>query len=182
MSPSRYLQFAGLLAATMLLIEVPPALAGPFPTLDKIKSGPSRFKAVLGGAAFLDKETGLVWEKQPAAHTLAWDVAIYECLNAEIGGRFGWRLPAAEELATLLAREANGFVRPPFDHKFVNVAATFWSASHGATVFGSAYVVRFTGGNLTYPINFDIMTDSTSHRRWCVRGGRGGSPVAQPLP
>jgi len=182
MSLRRCFQVMGLFAAAMLLIEAAPAFAGPFPTLDKIKSGPSRFKAVLGGAAFLDKETGLVWEKQPAAGAMTWDVAIYECLNAQIGGRFGWRLPAAEELATLLAREASGAVRPPFEHKFVNVNASFWSASHGATEFGSAYVVHFTGGNLTYPINFEIMTDNTNYRRWCVRGGRGSSPVAQPLP
>lgn len=170
------------LAASFLLAGVAPVQAGPFPTLDKIKKGPGRFKPVLGGAAFLDKETGLVWEKTPKADTLAWDVAIFECFNEQIGGRFGWRVPAAEELATLLAREANGFVRPPFDHPFVNVNGIFWSSSHGATVSGSAYVVQFTGGNLTNPITFTNMTSTSEARRWCVRGGRGNSPFAQSAP
>jgi hypothetical protein len=64
----------------------------------------SRFKCLMGGAAVLDKQTELVWARnteilQKAVH---WEDAVKICQNVEIGGQKGWRLPARDELITLL--------------------------------------------------------------------------------
>lgn len=56
-----------------------------------------------GSAAVLDRETGLVWRQNPSANTKAsWDNVLGTCQGAAIGGRMGWRLPAVEELTTLM--------------------------------------------------------------------------------
>jgi hypothetical protein len=52
--------------------------------------------------AALDKETCLVWDKNPSqAAGTTWNSALIECFKSEVGGRGGWRLPTIEELATL---------------------------------------------------------------------------------
>jgi len=75
---------------------------------DKKIPGATRFQLVLDGAAVLDKETGLVWEKSPDTESLArkpWKsttetTADEYCYKREIAGRKGWRLPTVEELAS----------------------------------------------------------------------------------
>lgn len=50
----------------------------------------------------LDNETGLVWEKILSLDTSNWIGAVRGCYQKVVGGRFGWRLPAIEELSTLV--------------------------------------------------------------------------------
>ena len=55
--------------------------------------------------AVLDRETGLVWEKSPdqgGAYRWDTDEAAAACINSNVGGRKGWRLPAIDELASLI--------------------------------------------------------------------------------
>ena len=68
------------------------------------------------GLAVLDTETGLVWERAPSDidrngivnfdDRLSWFEARQHCLSKSVGGRSGWRLPWAHELATLIGSAA----------------------------------------------------------------------------
>ena len=60
-----------------------------------------RFTCVLGNAAVLDHETGLVWQRVPSATSIDFLTADQTCREAKIGGRYGWRLPAIDELLSL---------------------------------------------------------------------------------
>src|SRR5205807_1369275 len=72
-----------------------------------------------GGAAVLDRETGLVWEQSPAnSHT--WQNARYQCTNLTTGGRKGWRLPSVHELASLIDPNQSSPTLPP-GHPFQQV-------------------------------------------------------------
>src|SRR6478672_8529684 len=83
--------------------------SAPLPAWDK-KLGSARFQLIWctgsgPGAtcpAVLDHETGLVWERAPGTGTLPWNTspvegAVQHCYRAGTGGRWGWRLPTAEE-------------------------------------------------------------------------------------
>lgn len=48
---------------------------------------------MLDGAAVLDKETGLVWDKSPDTTTRTWLSATSHCYRRELGCRKGWHLP-----------------------------------------------------------------------------------------
>src|SRR5262245_52732744 len=60
-----------------------------------------RFKAVLNGDGVLDRETGLVWEKNPGTSEYKWADAMGYCTTLLKGGRLGWRPPSIEELGSL---------------------------------------------------------------------------------
>ena len=120
----------------------PTAPPGPtMKTLDEIppiwsqkRPAAQRFVIVLDGAAVLDKETGLVWEKSPDTTTRAWDNgtsddAVYYCYNKTVGGRKGWRLPTVEELASLIDTTQNSPALPS-GHPFLNVrSGYYWSST-----------------------------------------------------
>jgi hypothetical protein len=86
-----------------------------------------------GGAAVLDRETGLVWERSPSALTFAfdWEGAQIHCFTSSVGNRKGWRLPTLQDLASLVDLS----VAPPgptlpAGHPFQNVQRLFyWSAT-----------------------------------------------------
>ena len=52
--------------------------------------------------AVLDRETGVVWQRSPITFDNDLSYAAWTCHLASTGGRRGWRLPRAEELASLL--------------------------------------------------------------------------------
>jgi hypothetical protein len=98
---------------------------------------------------------------------------MFQCINKNVGGQKGWRLPAVAELASLMDPSvlSPGPTLPP-GHPFLNVqAAAYWSASAVADVTTSAWFVNFGftsvgfgGGN----VSFDIKNNG--HLLWCVRG------------
>jgi hypothetical protein len=103
------------LCAALVLLVAAAAGAKP-PSWDQGIDGPGRFKVLkaFDGAAVLDKETGLVWERASVDGFVDWANAVRECTLSDIGGRLGWRLPRIEELFTLL--DALG--TPPPGHPF----------------------------------------------------------------
>jgi hypothetical protein len=130
-----------------------------------------------GGAAVLDRETGLVWEQSPsttlrqwAAHTLFLDSAQSHCNNSNVGKRKGWRLPTIQELASLIdPTQSNPAL--PAGHPFSNVQSDgYWSATTDAASAVNAWVVDFFSGDVFEggKGGFDFA--------WCVRGGQGGDP------
>ncbi len=126
-----------------------------------------RFELVLDGAAVLDKETGLVWEKSPSSSLRIWTDAVYSCQTSTVGNRMGWRLPAVEELETLVDRSGSPGPTLPSGHPFTNVQLNaYWSAS--------TYVADTTNA-LGVLFNLGIVTphDRSANRMvWCVRGGQ----------
>ena len=152
------------------LDEIPPAWSQTLPAAE-------RFVLVMGGAAVLDKETGLVWERTPISFyfsggvpNTSWLQAFHTCYSPAIvvGNRRGWRLPTAEELASLLSVFEPTAPKLPAGHPFMNVLASrYWSATTypGDTTF--SYFVDFGAGNLS------VSARSASYAVWCVRGGQG---------
>ena len=125
-----------------------------------------------GGAAVLDRETGLVWEQSPSASTINWDNAHGNCIELRTGGRLGWRLPTVQELASLVDPSVH-FPGPtlPSGHPFSNVQSDrYWSATTQETIANFAFDVNFFVGF----VNAD--SKGSDHFAWCVRGGQGADP------
>jgi len=143
------------------------------PTWDQvIPNAADRFKLVMGGAAVLDKETGLVWERVPeTSYLTTWQDAISRCIYKPVGGRKGWRLATIEELSSLVDP---GVASPgptlPVGHPFGIGSFAYWSSTTVAGQDGSPYawVVSFNNGTPQTQGKAGI-----SALNWCVRGGRG---------
>jgi hypothetical protein len=148
---------------------------------DTNKPSAERFTVLadFGGAAVRDNNTGLVWEKSPSTIplvtgtvpvTTTWIDARTQCLEKNVGGTRGWRLPSVVELATLI----DPLLGKPFlpVNVFTGVqSATYWSATTNAAVNPGASSTKFL-------LSFDDGTVGTvsplaqgnTANFWCVRG------------
>jgi hypothetical protein len=137
-----------------------------------------RFKIIEGESiysdAVLDKQTGLVWQKDAGAGGAAkWYDAVTSCYKVRTGSLLGWRLPTIEELTSLLSPQNSSPYLDvlPDGHPFVNVGATYWSISTdpgGATCATEAYVLNIG----SVPLISDL-DKNESIGIWCVLGGNG---------
>lgn len=173
--------FGGFAFAGALEPSAPPAptmrtLEELHPAWNKIiTDGSERFEAALGGAAYLDKETGLVWERVPdtLSGTQRWDDSIVFCHSKEVGGRMGWRLPTVEELASLVDRTQTPAL--PILHPFsIFPATTFWTATTSVYLSNVAWYVNFISGTLHNTGPESSKSSSSNNYFWCVRGGGQG--------
>jgi hypothetical protein len=117
--------------------------------------------------AVLDRDTGLVWERNvtPSSN---WANAAQACYNKAIGGRKGFRPATVEELATLLTPTPNnGLGRPNFP--FGTVFTFMWSSTTVADDPSKAWAVDFGDGSVTA----HTKTECCGTGVWCVRGGHG---------
>lgn len=138
---------------------------------DRIIASPGRFGSVLGGAAFRDQETGLVWEAQHDGLQRSWVIARELCMNRAVGGRKGWRLPTYNELTSLLDPAQTGPALPP-GHPFADIRSDgYWSASTSAFSGTHAVAADFNLG--------DVSMVAKSNGLWvrCVRGPEAGPTV-----
>ena len=148
------------------------------PTWDQILPADVRFVPALDGAAILDLETGLVWEKSPAAQisVFLWAFAQVGCNASIVGGRSGWHLPTIQELQSLVDPTVAGSGRKlPPGHPFTSVAGEYWSATsgnNGSNDKDIAWVASFTTG-FPHEIEKDQQSSLSAPRAWCVRGGQG---------
>ena len=146
------------------------------PTWSLILPAAQRFQLVMGGDAVLDKETGLVWQREVLALPEIWADASNGCYALLLGGRLGWRLPAVEELLSLLDPTGDE-QNLPTGNLFGNIGtlSSFWTATTVGA--GQKYIVRNglaigDGQHAFFADRGD--PDVISNRRaWCVRGGRG---------
>lgn len=129
-----------------------------------------------GGAAVLDRETGLVWEQSPSTSLFFWiepssSTAARHCNVLTVGNRQGWRLPTLQELASLVDPSVPfpGPTLPP-GNPFNAPASFYWSATTNGTFSGDAWGVNFLAGVA------DIFNKGNQGRVWCVRGGQGVDP------
>ena len=144
-----------------------------FPRWDTQINDTSRFKVLadFGGEAVLDRETGLVWQQSiDPTDKVSWKGALGHCHTSTFGGRAGWRLPAENELATLVdpTVAAPGPVLPA-GHPFSNVPTDptlFWTATADRTDPTEALTMKFVP---SYQIEPAKITGLFIY--WCVRGG-----------
>ncbi len=140
------------------------------PSWDQDLPATERFKLVLGGEAVLDKETGLVWPKQPGTGSRTWSEARYQCANSSTNGKKGWRLPSMHELTSLLVRLTSPqnplvmFGLPP-GHPFnLSSFIPFWTATTNSENPATVWSVS-SNGQLAFS------SKSQTLGVWCVRGG-----------
>lgn len=137
---------------------------------DKALPAAQRFVvlAAFNNDAVLDKETGLVWERSPQTTSARWSVAHRTCIEKNVGGQKGWRLPSLQELTTLVdpSIAPPGPTLPP-GHPFLTVQSTvYWSATRLDEDARGSWAVHFgLGGGATF-INW-----AHSVQVWCVRDG-----------
>jgi hypothetical protein len=142
---------------------LPPAWAATLPAAQ-------RFQLVLGGAAVLDRETGLVWERSPDTTTRSWLNAQIHCNQRTVGNRKGWRLPTLQELASLVDPTQINPSLPP-GHPFTNVQSlNYWSGTTIASFTSGAWYVSLSDGVVF------ALDKAVALFAWCVRGGQGGDP------
>jgi Protein of unknown function (DUF1566) len=160
---------AAIVLGASLTVAAPGAWAGSFPTWDKKVSPNKRFSKRFDGAAYLDRETGIVWEASPSLGmtVTAWAGAAGGCQIIQVGGRGGWRLPSVEEFLSLLDASQSSPALP-VGHPFQNIQnADYWTSSTG---FGNATVaVQVDVSNAAV----SLLNKSNQRLRWCVRGGTG---------
>lgn len=138
-----------------------------------IPNGAKRFKVLkqFDEEAVLDLETGLVWQRSPSPTSqFDWGESAALCIGTAIGGRRGWRLPAAWELMTL-KDPAQSNPALPDGHPFQNVVegTLYWTSTASLSNQTSALALTFTAGGqgiITSPKTGDGL-------RWCVRGPGG---------
>ena len=170
---------SGIALAMISLVSGPLAAQtssnGPYyatPSWDQTLLATQRFIVLsnFNNEAVLDRETGLVWQKDPGTQNFfqaSWFVAQDECAKA-IGGRFGWRLPAAEELSTLWDPSTGQiFSGAPFS---LGQLTAFWTTTTSGQTPTEAFVVQ-SASNPEFIIT--ISDKPMAHNVWCVRGHQG---------
>jgi len=147
----------------------------------EVFNGQGRF-AVLNqfrGEAVLDRETGLVWQRELLPDTIGqYGIASRYCVDLTLGNRRGWRLPTIQELESLTDAAASNPTLTA-GHPFVNVdlAHSYWSST--ATVGDSNYVWTLSMGDATVTRAFACVGGGGCPElknppvAWCVRGGSG---------
>ncbi len=127
----------------------------------------SRFSCVLNDGGVLDRETGLIWERNTPVSLESFVVAQLSCIGSTTGSRLGWRLPTLEEMTSLIDPNAGAAPFLPPGHPFndVSLNTTYWTASRSDAT--TARMVSFE-----YSIGAQNRAIGTS-RYWCVRGGYG---------
>ena len=149
------------------LDEIPPTWSLILPTAQ-------RYVVVMNGAAVLDKETGLVWERTTGTTDSTWDSARLSCFANNRGQRSGWRLPSYPELSSVVGVNRRLDPLSPFDTECsdgacVDLTATYWSSTGAPSDPDQPLILNLgTGGR--------AQTAKTSTlRSLCVRGGSGDS-------
>jgi hypothetical protein len=168
----------GLASAITILasgsVSAQTSMNGPYyanPSWDQQLPAAQRFIVLSNwnNEAVLDRETGLVWERQPVSDKFDWFSALVQCRPHLTGNRRGWRLPSYEELTSLIdGTQSNPAL--PTGHPFLGVGASdvFWTASQYEPDVKLAWTVNFF--DLTNVATAVLKTPGVA-RFWCVRGG-----------
>jgi hypothetical protein len=159
--------YASILAALTIAGFTSLADAQVGTTWDKKFNGANRFVVLsaFNSQAVFDKETGLVWERSPSTERPSSGHA--DCITLNVGGRFGWRLPTIQELASLVDQtQSNPALTSGHPFSNVQLDGCYQSATKGDpfwSVFFSENGGVFQGG----------CSGGQGAYHWCVRGGQG---------
>lgn len=184
----RSFKYLGLFLVLFALIYPSTSQAKPWCTELGVQD---RFLPTLGGAAYLDKTTGLVWEKVKLSQTVGAShgaqfpqfftenlpSAQLRCINSTVGGVGGWRLPTAEEFGSLLDATHSLPSGHPFQNGFNCDAngpfASYWTST---PALGGANYVHFSPincGEANEDRGFFTAPSSNGNGYWCVRAPNG---------
>ncbi len=150
------------------LENIPPAWSQ---TLQCDLTACPRFELVMGEAAVLDHETGLVWQRTVNLATWTWAEAINKCVTQPTGDRWGWHLPTIEQLESLMVhRDPGEAPKLPVGHPFINVSidGPYWTATTYTGTPSSAWTLSFGEGPPMSRIQGAPKGDKKY--MWCVRG------------
>jgi hypothetical protein len=143
----------------------PFSMKDPTPTWTRKLSSDRRFALVLDGAAVLDNETGLTWDRNPTAATSSWGAVGYGCMLLTAGGRQGWRLPSLSELLTLSDPSRSPGLPAGNPFNLGALGGGFWTQTNW---FDSQTILlvdfNTTGGGIFQAAK------TGAYRGWCVRG------------
>ena len=117
------------------------------PAWHQILPAAERFELVMNNEAVLDRETGLVWQRDTSDDQYDWYSAQSYCYIINLGGRKGWRLPTIDELATLVD-PIQSVPALPIGHLFTNVKSFYWSSTTYAGSTNHAWLVSFGSGDV----------------------------------
>lgn len=162
--------WATALLALTAMVAAPLIEAAPLGPSLKIINKPGRFKILkaYNSDAVLDKETGAIWARTSSGGS-AW--APLFCHLEKIGGRYGWRMPKAEELSTLLDDTTGDSL--PAGHPFQSIeAGHYWTQTNIGAGTDDFIYVEF-GGSGGNPLGFKDRSEGAEH--WCVRTPGGGT-------
>ncbi len=160
-------------------VEGGPREPSPGPVWLPLDDPSQRFVLLPGDAMVLDRETQLVWQREPGTPPSPFALARSRCTQLDIQGHMGWRLPKLSELVSLLVETAPStyglapfqpFVLPPGQN------VTYWTSTPRITLLqpgpGDAILFRaVTIGPATNPTQTLATTDLAE--AWCVRAAGG---------
>ena len=118
-------------------------------------------------AAVLDRDTGLIWDRAPNGGG-DWASMSQLCMESQIGGHFGWRLPSVPELMSLLdPTQSNPALPPgnPFNDVFISSQLGFWTSNPTLVFPDRAWVVNVNNATI-----IQMSTTDGGRGFWCVRG------------
>jgi Protein of unknown function (DUF1566) len=164
---------------------------GPYyatPSWDQTLPSNTRFIVLsnMNSEAVLDRETGLVWERAPAADRLVWLDAVKHCYSRTTGGRKGWRLPTLTEQQSLVD-PTQSLPALPVGHPFIGILfesnqfrLDFYQSSTSvpaASFPGNdvAFRTNYRDGSVSFGDKTFTSFDFIPHA-WCVRAGEGVDP------
>ncbi len=167
---------------------------GPYyalPSWDQKLPATTRFVVLANwdSEAVLDRETGLVWQRQPNNNISNWYAASAYCDLVATGNRRGWRLPSLVELSSLGEYQPNGAFDVPPGHPFTlyNLTA-FWTESVQQRVLLSSadtFLTYIQSFGVVPPPGISVFTGLGGFHKpdqvagaWCVRGGSAAPPAA----
>lgn len=137
---------------------------------DGVPCNSSRFRCVLDDELVLDMETGLAWARGTGPTSGTWSEAKSYCYQLVAGARSGFRLPTAEELASLLecTGPSTDPCRLPQGNPFnVTEDSRLWSITTHQNDPTAAWVLVVNQGELSQDYK------EADRSSLCVRGKHG---------
>ncbi len=101
-----------------------------------------------GDGTVTDQASGLIWQQPHEHEQRTWKQAVNYCNNLTLGDSNNWRLPAVDELESLINKDR---FAPSIDTHYFNdtISAYFWSTSSDEAESDHVWIVGFNSGHVS---------------------------------